>query len=214
MSAEEKLTQRIIKSGLNGIKKTDLRREFAGQDIDAQLENIISRGDVYIDKKAAAYYCWYKDYYVQNLLNSDLKFRLVFDSIKDLERVINESSEAYARKVETTTHEVISSLLKLNTHNGKGSDSELALNGNTALQLDEFKCDFDNSISNYSNSIGWVELAKVRNQMRSKYNIAEDEFYRLVEKLVINYNANYELSTGGDEGITIRGLLHGFVRCT
>ena len=38
MSAEEKLTQRIFLSGSAGVKKTDLRKEFAEEDIDTILE--------------------------------------------------------------------------------------------------------------------------------------------------------------------------------
>jgi hypothetical protein len=45
------------------------------------------------------------------------------------------------------------------------------------------------------------------------YNISSEEFYRLVEQLTNKYQDKYELSTGGYEGITLRGLLHGFVRC-
>jgi hypothetical protein len=92
--------------------------------------------------------------------------------------------------------------------------SEMGLSANSTLRLDQFKDDFDSSVSHYSNSIGWVELAKVRNQLCTKYNISHDEFYHLVEQLLNKYDKNYELSTGGYEGLTIRGLLHGFVRCT
>jgi hypothetical protein len=214
MSAEEKLTQRIIESGSLGVKKTDLRREFAGQDIDRPLENIVSRGDVYIDKKGAAYYCWHKDYYLQSLLNSDLRFRIMYEAIKALEQIINKSSDVYTKSLETSTRNIISSLSKLNTQNGQGQVPEMSIDGNLTPQIDQFKYDFDSSLCEYSNSIGWVELAKVRNQLCTKYKISYDEFYRLVEELLSNYDENYELSTGGYEGLTIRGLLHGFVRCT
>src|ERR671930_1065402 len=124
MSAEEKLTQRIIESGSLGVKKTDLRREFAGQDIDRPLENIVTRGDVYIDKKGAAYYCWHKDYYLQSLLNSDARFRLMYEAIKSLEQSINKTSDALAKTVESSTGDVISGLSKLNTEKGENHISE------------------------------------------------------------------------------------------
>ena len=214
MSAEERLTQRIVMSGSRGVKKTDLRREFAGLDIDRTLENIVTNGDIYVDKRGPAYYCWHKDYYLQSLLNSDLRFRLVYEAIKALEQSINKNSDACAKTVETSTRDVILSLLKLNTENGQMHASEMSLSANSTLRLDQFKDDFDSSVSHYSNSIGWVELAKVRNQLCTKYNISHDEFYHLVEQLLNKYDKNYELSTGGYEGLTIRGLLHGFVRCT
>ncbi|HJS82073.1 MAG TPA: hypothetical protein VJ742_04475, partial [Nitrososphaera sp.] len=59
----------------------------------------------------------------------------------------------------------------------------------------------------------WVELAKLRNQLCEKLDISSDEFYRLVEGVVSQEQSRYELSTGGGEGVMVRGLLHGFVRC-
>jgi hypothetical protein len=213
MSAEEKLTQRIILSGSLGIKKTDLRKEFVGEDIDRTLENIVSRGDIYIDKKGAAYYCWHKDYYLQSLLSSDAKFRIMYEAIKSLEQSITKTSDALAKTVESSTGDVISGLSRLNRENTETRILEKRLSADLTMHLDQFKNDFDSSVSNYSNSIGWVELAKVRNELCTKYNISGDDFYHLVEQLISNYDEKYELSTGGYEGITIRGLVHGFVRC-
>jgi hypothetical protein len=213
MSAEEKLTQRIIISGSLGIKKTDLRKEFVGEDIDRTLENIVTRGDIYIDKKGTAYYCWHKDYYLQSLLNSDAKFRLMYEAIKSLEQSITKTSDALAKTVESSTGDVISGLSRLNRENTETRILEKRLSADLTMHHDQFKNDFDSSLSNYSNSIGWVELAKVRNELCTKYNISADDFYHLIEQLITNYDAKYELSTGGYEGITIRGLLHGFVRC-
>ena len=59
MSAEEQIAQRIISSGSLGVKKTDLRKEFAEAEIDTILENMVTHGNVFIDKKGATYYCWY-----------------------------------------------------------------------------------------------------------------------------------------------------------
>jgi hypothetical protein len=214
MSAEEKLTQRIILSGSLGVKKTDLRKEFAGDDIDRTLEDLVTCGDIYIDKKGAAYYCWHKDYYLQSLLNSDAKFRLIYQAIKSLEQSINKTSDALAKTLESSTSDIISSMSKLNDENIETSNLENELTAaDFTMQLEQFRMDFDSSVSNYANSIGWVEFAKVRNELCAKYNISHEEFYHRVEELLSKYNKKYELSTGGYEGITIRGLLHGFVRC-
>jgi hypothetical protein len=35
----------------------------------------------------------------------------------------------------------------------------------------------------------------------------------LVAQLMAKHPDKYELSSGGYEGLTVRGLLHGFVRC-
>jgi hypothetical protein len=49
--------------------------------------------------------------------------------------------------------------------------------------------------------------------MEKKYNLKRDEFYAQVEEMTNKEYDTYELSTGGIEGITVRGLVHGFVRC-
>lgn len=213
MSAEEKLTQRIFLSGSAGVKKTDLRKEFAEGDIDTILEKAVTHGDIYIDKKGAAYYCWHREYYLQSLLNSDAKFRIMYDAIKSLERSINKTSDGLAKSLESSTNNIILGLSKLDKEN---IDTKILDKGSSAgltTQLEQFKTDFDNSVSNYANSIGWVEFGKIRNELCTKYDISHEEFYRLVEQLINKYDKKYELSTGGYEGITIRGLIHGFVRC-
>ena len=53
MTAEERLVKRILSAGSSGVKKTDLRKELG--DIDAPLENVVSKGDVFVDKRAGAY---------------------------------------------------------------------------------------------------------------------------------------------------------------
>ena len=81
------------------------------------------------------------------------------------------------------------------------------------MSVYEFKKEFDVSLANSSSSIGWVELAKIRNELCDKCSLSTDEFYRLVEEMIGQDQDRYELSTGGGEGILVRGLLHGFVRC-
>ena len=213
MSAEEKLTQRIFLSGSAGVKKTDLRKEFAEGDIDTILEKAVAHGDIYIDKKGAAYYCWHREYFLQSLLNSDAKFRIMHDAIKSLERSINKTSDGLAKSLESSTNNIILGLSKLDKKNIGTNMVDQDLSAGLTTQLEQFKTDFDNSVSNYANSIGWVEFAKIRNELCTKYQISHEEFYRLVEQLINKYDKKYELSTGGYEGITIRGLIHGFVRC-
>ena len=213
MSAEEKLTQRIFLSGSTGVKKIDLRKEFAEQNIDTILEKAVTQGDIYIDKKGAAYYCWHKEYYLQSLLNSETKFRIIYDAIKSLEQSINKTSDALAKSLESSTNDIILSLSKLEKENKGSSVVDKGLSADFITHLEQFKTDFDNSVSNYANSIGWVELGKIRNELCTKHDISHEDFYRLVEQLVNKYDNKYELSTGGYEGITIRGLVHGFVRC-
>ncbi len=216
MSAEEKLVKRILSAGSAGIKKTDLRKEL-GEGIDAVLEKAISRGEVFVDKRASAYYCWHKSHYIQSLLNSDPRFKLTHDMIKSLETSITSSNKELARNVETLANN-ISNLARL-VMEIKSEQSLEALapaeasKSRRSMSVYEFKKEFDVSLANSSSSIGWVELAKIRNELCDKCSLSTDEFYRLVEEMIGQNQDRYELSTGGGEGVMVRGLLHGFVRC-
>src|SRR5918999_1843018 len=85
--------------------------------------------------------------------------------------------------------------------------------GTKIIILENFKEDFDLTINKYSDSIGWVPLSTLRNDLSEKYEIAENEFYEIAEQLVNENRSHYELSSGGNEGIMIRGLIYGYVRC-
>ena len=49
--------------------------------------------------------------------------------------------------------------------------------------------------------------------MNEKYRVTREDFYSLVEEIANKDYETYELSSGGSEGIILRGLLHGFIRC-
>lgn len=83
---------------------------------------------------------------------------------------------------------------------------------NALVNLDNFKIEFDTILSRKNSSIGWIELGQVRNELSQKFELSKNEFYELVEQLVNAYHNEYELSTGGNEGVILRGLLHGYVR--
>jgi hypothetical protein len=212
MSVEEKLIQRIIAAGSLGVKKTELRKEFAEAETDTILEDMVTHGDVFIDKKGATYYCWSKDHYFQSLLNSDPKFRLTYEAIKSLEQSVNKTSDGLAKTIEMLVDN-ISNLAKSTIEKNGHSSSQIVLSGPLTMQLEQFKNEFDIAAANYSSSIGWVELAKIRNELYTKYSLSNEEFYSLVEQLTNKYQDKYELSTGGNEGLMVRGLLHGLVRC-
>src|SRR5690242_17036249 len=110
MSAEEKLVERILSAGSGGIKKTDLRKELG--EIDTVLETAISKGDIFVDKRSGAYYCWHKSHYVQSLLNSDPRFKLTHDLITSLENSVCSSNKEVASAVETLGNN-ISNLARL-----------------------------------------------------------------------------------------------------
>jgi hypothetical protein len=212
MSAELKIVERITSAGTAGIKKIDLRKEFQDMGIDVIIERLVTSGDIFIDKKGTAYYCWHKDYYLQNLLNTDPKFRLMYETIMHLELSVNKTSDGLAKTLETLYNNIKNSEKSAATRSLDGI-SQVQNNDESTMHLDKFRNEFDLSIGNNSSSIGWVELSKVRNELCKKHNISNEDFYRFVEQLTNLYHDKYELSTGGYEGLIVRGLLHGFVRC-
>jgi hypothetical protein len=210
MTVDEKLViKRIHSIGSAGIKKTDLRKEFG--EIESILEEIISRGEIFVDKRAGAYYCWHRDSYVQSLLNSDPRFKLTYDILKSLEETVGtlaNNISNLSRYVLEMKNEQQSSVYQQQIATSSASASP-----RRGLTVGDFKKEFDVALANSASSIGWVELAKLRNQLCDKLAISSDEFYRLVEGVISQDQSRYELSTGGGEGVMVRGLLHGFVRC-
>jgi hypothetical protein len=221
MSVEEKLVNRILSFGSAGIKKTDLRREFG--DIDTPLENIISKGDIFVDKRANVYFCFHKSHYVQSLLNSDPRFKLTYEMIKSVNESVSSSSKDLLRTVEILANN-ISNLANVVLEMKNDQQSWFAQRMLTrdvpitgvqmgTMSVHDFKEEFDVALANSGSSIGWIELANIRNKICDSCNISSDEFYRLVGELTSMHQDKYELSTGGREGVMVRGLLHGFVRC-
>ena len=221
MSVEEKLVNRILSFGSAGIKKTDLRREFG--DIDTPLENIISKGDIFVDKRANVYFCFHKSHYVQSLLNSDPRFKLTYEMIKSVNESVSSSSKDLLRTVEILANN-ISNLANVVLEMKNDQQSWLTQRMLTrdvpitgvqmgTMSVHDFKEEFDVALASSGSSIGWIELASIRNKICDSCNISSDEFYRLVGELTSMHQDKYELSTGGREGVMVRGLLHGFVRC-
>ena len=221
MSVEEKILRRILSLGSAGIKKTDLRREFG--DIDTSLENLIDRGDIFVDKRANAYFCFHKSHYIQSLLNSDPRFKLTYEMIKLVNESVSGSSKDLVHAIETLANNV-SNLAAVVFEMKNDPQSWLAQEmfareaPVTGVQMGtmsvhDFKEEFDVALANSGSSIGWIELANIRNKICDSCNISSGEFYRLVRELTSMHQDKYELSTGGQEGVMVRGLLHGFVRC-
>ncbi|HEY9398986.1 MAG TPA: hypothetical protein VIP29_03710 [Nitrososphaeraceae archaeon] len=197
MSSEELVLEKILSTGSNGIKKSDLKREFTSFDLDQTLENLVNDGKVCVDKKGSAFYCWTSEVYLKHLNNVDPKFRILFERTKFIERKL----DSHSNSVKDAINNLIE-LLKM-----ENPESQKAL-----INLDNFKIEFDTILSRSNSSIGWIELGQVRNELSQKFDLSKNEFYELVEQLVNTYHNEYELSTGGSEGVTLRGLLHGYVR--
>ena len=197
MSSEELVLEKILSTGSNGIKKSDLKKEFTSFDLDQTLENLVNNGKVCVDKKGAAYYCWTAEVYVKHLNSVDPKFRILLERIKIIERKLDTQSNS--------VKDALNSLIEVL----KSENSELP---KALVNLDNFKIEFDTILSRSTSSIGWIELGNVRSELSQKFDLDKNGFYELVEQLVNSYQNEYELSTGGSEGLILRGLLHGYVR--
>ena len=197
MSSEELVLEKILSTGSNGIKKSDLKKEFTSFDLDQTLENLVNKGKVCVDKKGAAYYCWTAEVYVKYLNSVDPKFRILLERIKIIERKLDTQSNS--------VKDALNGLIEVL----KSENSELP---KALVNLDNFKIEFDTILSRSTSSIGWIELGNVRSELSQKFDLDKNEFYELVEQLVNSYHNEYELSTGGSEGLILRGLLHGYVR--
>jgi len=197
MSSEELVLEKILSTGSNGIKKSDLKKEFTSFDLDQTLENLVNNGKVCVDKKGAAYYCWTAEVYVKHLNSVDPKFRILLERIKIIERKLDSQSNS--------VKDALNGLIEVL----KSENSELP---KALVNLDNFKIEFDTILSGSTSSIGWIELGNVRSELSQKFDLDKKEFYELVEQLVNSYHNEYELSTGGSEGLILRGLLHGYVR--
>ena len=197
MSSEQLVLEKILSTGSNGIKKSDLKKEFTSFDLDQTLENLVNDGKVCVDKKGAAYYCWTAEVYVKHLNSVDPKFRILLERIRIVERKLDTQSNS--------VKDALNGLIEVL----KSENSELP---KALVNLDNFKIEFDTIISRSTSSIGWIELGNVRSELSQKFDLDKNEFYELVEQLVNSYHNEYELSTGGNEGLILRGLLHGYVR--
>ena len=214
MSLEEKIFDKIFSSGLSGVKKTDLTKEFSSVNLDNILNTWIKQNKIIITKKGSTNYCWHKEGYFQYLLDSDPKFKYTFEILKEIQisfQKLSTSFDKHVEKIEGKMIVIMDSILATTTN--KNAFEKSISNPQKVINLQNFSEDFDLTICKYSDSIGWVPLATLRNDLSHKYEISEKEFYDLAEQLVNEDRSKYELSTGGNEGIMIRGLVYGYVRC-
>lgn len=75
-----------------------------------------------------------------------------------------------------------------------------------------FQAKFDGSVSELSSSLGWVSFSSIRGKVCESLGISQEKFYSLASSLIESNPEKYEISTGGQEGIVVRGMLHGYVR--
>jgi hypothetical protein len=217
----EKIVASIAAAGMEGIKKTELRREIQEvAELDLILQELIRTQEIFIEKKGNSIYCWHKNYYLQKLLNTDQKFSLLYSAINSLQDSLITRFDSIGERLDEVSREVgeINKEIRVLTsfEQRDAGTNELVpkeqINA-TKINYDNFKEQLDHALASASSSIGWVELCNLRKNLCSKMNISREQFYHSLEEVVSSNYDKYELSTGGEEGIQLRGLVHGFVRC-
>ncbi|MGB7958783.1 MAG: hypothetical protein WCF46_02710 [Nitrososphaeraceae archaeon] len=218
----EKIVASISATGTEGIKKTELRREFQEvAELDLILQELVRAQEIFIEKKGNSIYCWHKNYYLQKLLNTDQKFSFLYSSMNSLYDSlitrfdsISERLDEVSREVSEVTKEIrVLTSFEQRDDGGRNEPIPQEQINATKINYDNFKEQLDHAIIGASSSIGWVELCNLRKNLCSKMNISREQFYESLEEVVSSNYDKYELSTGGEEGIQLRGLVHGFVRC-
>lgn len=217
----EKVVAIIAAKGIEGIKKAELRRELQEvQELDSILQELVRTQEIFIERKGNSFYCWHKNYYLQKLLSTDQKFALLYSLMNSMQDSLNARFNSFNAGLDAVTTEVsaIADGIRALASTGQRDTSanDLALQEQIEpinIDYDRFKEQLDHALASSSSSIGWVELCNVRKDLCSKMNISREQFYHSFEEVVSNNYDKYELSTGGEEGIQLRGLVHGFVRC-
>jgi hypothetical protein len=185
----EKIIHRITSAGAGGIKKAELKKKF-GAKCDAILQNLLDKGDIFVEKKGNAYCVWTKDNYILHLSKNDPKVKLVLNTVNRI-KDIDKTNE----HIDNLDQPIVNTPLQ-----------------NFDLSNHTFKIEFDKCLSESSTSIGWAPFSQIRKKICESQKLSAERFYTLVTDLVERNRENYELSSGGDEGIVMRGLIHGFVR--
>ena len=217
----EKVVAIIAAKGIEGIKKAELRRELQEvQDLDSILQELVITGEIFIERKGNSFYCWHKNYYLQKLLSTDQKFSLLYTLINSMQDSLNTkfdsldaSLDAVTKQVRMITDEIKVLASSEQRYTGQNDLIPQEQTKPIGINYDKFKEQLDQALAGVSSSIGWVELCNLRKNLCLKMNISREQFYHSFEEVVSNNYDKYELSTGGEEGIQLRGLVHGFVRC-
>ncbi len=176
----------VSSSGISGIKKTELRKEF-GKECESEIEKLVGSDKIIVDHKGIAHFVWTKENYLSHLSKNDPKYKIIFNKVKELEKKLENAKN-----------------LTLNTSSQHNKTNTNNLSG--------FKECFNRIMQESSSSIGWTSFSELRTKVCNLMGLDKDTFYDLATELVKSSPDNYEISTGGTEGITTRGLLHGYVR--
>jgi len=184
----EEVLERIVSAGINGIKKAELKKTF-GKNCDNILQKLIDAEQIFVEKKGIAYFVWARDDYVLYLSQNDPKCKIVLSMAIEQSRSADKVNK-YAN---------IETINKIPQQNVAGQESD-------------FKSEFDRRLTESSTSIGWAPFSDIRKKICDSKKISPENFYSMAAELVERHKERYEVSSGGQEGIVMRGLVHGYVR--
>ena len=179
--------EKIASVGLNGIKRIELKRIF-GKNCESEIDTLIKKQEIFVEKKGNAYFVWTKENYSLCLSQNDPKSKPPQNMATKTN--VKEEKREHLNNVQNTIN----------------------ISHNTINPDIEFMSEFDRCLANASTSIGWTPFSVIRKKICESKHISSDHFYTLASELVERHRENYEISSGGQEGIMIRGLVHGFVR--
>ncbi len=185
----EEILEIISSAGLNGIKKAELKKTF-GKKCDNILQNLIDSEQIFVEKKGVAYFAWTRNNYISYLSQNDPKCKIVLGMSMGKSHTVTKVKE-YPKNLETIN--------KIPRQNVAGHESE-------------FKAEFDRRLTESSTSIGWAPFSDIRKKICDSKKISTENFYSMATELVERHKERYEISSGGQEGIVMRGLVHGYVR--
>ncbi|MGI0027845.1 MAG: hypothetical protein ACREAD_08410 [Nitrosopumilaceae archaeon] len=186
----EEVLERIISAGLNGIKKSELKKTF-GKNCDNILQKLIDAEQIFVEKKGVAYFVWTRDNYISYLSQNDPKCKIVLSMIMGKNHLAVKAKE-HANKI--------------------GATANKTSQQNVVGQENDFKVEFDRRLTESSTSIGWAPFSDIRKKICESNKISPENFYSMAAELVERHREKYEVSSGGQEGIIMRGLIHGYVR--
>lgn len=183
------ILKEIESAGINGIRKADLKKTY-GKDCEQILEKLVEKEQIFIEKKGVAYFVWTRENYIHHITQNDPKFKLMFNMFLG----VSHSLARVQAHAETLQEEL--------ERYAQGSLS----------QNDDFEGIFNRSLKESATSIGWVPFDKIRQKVCENQNISKEKFYQMTIELIEKHREKYEISSGGQEGVMMRGLVHGYVR--
>src|ERR1700709_2539361 len=107
MSNKVAIVDAINSFGPSGIKKTELKKQFNIENFEGILDELIQEDKICISKKGTFIYCWGKEFFLDYLLNSDLKFKYLYKSVSNIQNKINNYSDSIFKYIENIDFELV-----------------------------------------------------------------------------------------------------------